>query len=127
MQKVGDTGDISAIFLASANFWAILDKFGSFLGHFFVLFFWPKMYLLFSLLFASLAGAGGSSRELIHVTDWLPTLYRAAGGDTTNLEGLDGFDQWEMLTKGKASDRVEMLYNIDPLPDMSNGPGGAIR
>ena len=118
---------ISAIFLASANFWAILDKFGSFLGHFFVLFFWPKMYLLFSLLFASLAGAGGSSRELIHVTDWLPTLYRAAGGDTTNLEGLDGFDQWEMLTKGKASDRVEMLYNIDPLPDMSNGPGGAIR
>ena len=74
-----------------------------------------------------LAGAGASSRELIHVTDWLPTLYRAAGGDTTNLEGLDGFDQWEMLTKGKASDRVEMLYNIDPLPDMSNGPGGAIR
>merc|ERR1712203_107469 len=26
-----------------------------------------------------LAEAGGSSRELIHVTDWLPTLYRAAG------------------------------------------------
>ena len=95
---------------------------------FLVLIFLAKnVSLLFLLLFASLDGAGGSSRELIHVTDWLPTLYRAAGGDTTNLEGLDGFDQWEMLTKGKASDRVEMLYNIDPLPDMSNGPGGAIR
>ena len=101
-----------------------MGHFGAFLGHFFMC---QNVSLLFLLLFASLAGAGGSSRELIHVTDWLPTLYRAAGGDTTNLEGLDGFDQWEMLTKGKASDRVEMLYNIDPLPDMSNGPGGAIR
>ena len=45
MQKVGDTGDIyiSAIFLAGANFWAILGNFesllgyfGSFLGHFLV-------------------------------------------------------------------------------------------
>ena len=135
MQKVADAADISVLFFsAGANFWAILGHFRAILailGHFWAIFwcyfFWPKMYLLFSLLFASLAGAGGSSRELIHVTDWLPTLYRAAGGDTTNLEGLDGFDQWEMLTKGKASDRVEMLYNIDPLPDMSNGPGGAIR
>jgi len=74
-----------------------------------------------------LAGAGGDLRELIHVTDWLPTLYRAAGGDPSKLGGLDGFDQWDTLTKGKASARVEMLYNIDPLPDMSNGPGGAIR
>jgi len=74
-----------------------------------------------------LSGTGGNSRELIHVTDWLPTLYRAAGGDPSKLGGLDGFDQWETLTKGKASARVEMLYNIDPLPDMSNGPGGAIR
>ena len=73
------------------------------------------------------AGAGGNSRELIHVTDWLPTLYRAAGGDPSKLEGLDGFDQWETLSKGRASGRVEMLYNIDPLPDMANGPGGAIR
>lgn len=74
-----------------------------------------------------LAGVGGRSRELIHVTDWLPTLYRAAGGDPRKLKGLDGIDQWDTLTKGKASARVEMLYNIDPLPDMSNGPGGAIR
>jgi len=74
-----------------------------------------------------LAGVGGRSRELIHVTDWLPTLYRAAGGDPSQLKGLDGIDQWDTLTKGKASARVEMLYNIDPLPDMSNGPGGAIR
>ena len=49
------------------------------------------------------------------------------GGDPSQLKGLDGIDQWDTLTKGKASARVEMLYNIDPLPDMSNGPGGAIR
>ena len=51
MQKVGDTGDISLLFLlAGANFWAILGhfwailgNFGSFLGHFLVLIFFGKI------------------------------------------------------------------------------------
>ena len=37
MEKVGDTGDISLLFvLAGANFWAILGHFWAILGHF-----WP--------------------------------------------------------------------------------------
>ena len=52
---------------------------------------------------------------------------RAAGGDPNRLEGLDGLDQWETLTLGKPSQRVEMLYNFDPLADGGNQPGGAVR
>ena len=88
-----------------------------------------------------LAGRGAASRQLLHVTDWLPTLVsqswdgvmtpapqvRAGGGDPGRLGGLDGLDQWSTLTEGKESARVEMLYNIDPLQDEQNGPGGAVR
>ena len=51
---------------------------------------------------------------------------RAAGGEPGALE-VDGVDQWATLTKGTPSPRVEMLYNIDPINDDGNGPGGAIR
>ena len=40
----------------------------------------------------------------MHVTDWLPTLFTAAGGDVAALgkakgfEGIDGVDQWAHLT-----------------------------
>ena len=51
---------------------------------------------------------------------------RAAGGEPGALE-VDGVDQWATLTKGTPSPRVEMLYNIDPIIDDGNGPGGAVR
>lgn len=65
--------------------------------------------------------AGARFPHLFHVTDWLPTLVTAAGGDTTKLgngfEGIDGKSQWDALTAGVHGDaeppRTEILHNID--------------
>lgn len=54
------------------------------------------------------------SSELMHISDWLPTLYTAAGGDRTRLPlNLDGVDQWASITLNKPSRRDTVLYNID--------------
>ncbi|XP_075534848.1 arylsulfatase B-like [Dermacentor variabilis] len=53
------------------------------------------------------------SEQLMHITDWLPTLYSIGGGDVDALGELDGFDMWRYLSQGIGSPRVEMLYNID--------------
>ena len=52
--------------------------------------------------------------ELMHVTDWLPTLYSIAGGDIKNLRNVDGYDMWNTLSKAIESPREEILHNIDP-------------
>ena len=80
------------------------------------------------------------SRALVHVTDWLPTLVTAAGGDIREMmegdigemmEGdMDGVDQWKLLARGRGENkRRMMLYNIDPLldPVSNNGNNAAIR
>ncbi|KAH6939120.1 hypothetical protein HPB50_015774 [Hyalomma asiaticum] len=51
--------------------------------------------------------------ELMHITDWLPTFYSLAGGDSANMAGLDGHDIWRSLSHGLPSPRTEMLYNYD--------------
>ena len=53
--------------------------------------------------------------ELMHVTDWLPTLYSIAGGDIKNLRNVDGYDMWNTLSKATESPREEILLNIDPV------------
>ncbi|PNF27139.1 hypothetical protein B7P43_G08558 [Cryptotermes secundus] len=54
------------------------------------------------------------SDELMHVSDWLPTLYSAAGGDITKLDSnLDGVDQWSSLVYDEKSPRRQVLVNID--------------
>nr|XP_037273832.1 arylsulfatase B-like [Rhipicephalus microplus] len=60
-----------------------------------------------------LANTRRVSKQLIHITDWLPTLYSIGGGDVQALGKLDGFDMWRYLSQGVGSPRVEMLYNID--------------
>lgn len=54
------------------------------------------------------------STDLIHVTDWLPTLFSAAGGDIGILDPeLDGIDQWSSLVYDLPSPRNDILLNID--------------
>ncbi|XP_041472978.1 arylsulfatase I-like [Lytechinus variegatus] len=55
------------------------------------------------------------SDRLMHVCDWLPTLYGAAGGDPKDLVNLDGYDQWDALSMNANSPRIEVLHNIEPI------------
>ena len=75
-----------------------------------------------------LGHTGNSYRGLLHATDWLPTLYRAAGGDPEDLGPIDGIDQWLSLGKEEMpSKRSEMLYNIDPIRKNNTVKGAALR
>lgn len=61
------------------------------------------------------------SNELIHITDWLPTFYSAAGGNLENLEeNMDGVDQWDTIVSGRESKRGSVLLNIDEVENVSS-------
>jgi len=51
-----------------------------------------------------------TSKELIHITDWLPTFVAIANG--TSPEEIDGLNQWPHFTQNKTKIRSEMLYGI---------------
>ncbi|CAL1302037.1 unnamed protein product [Larinioides sclopetarius] len=59
------------------------------------------------------------AKQMMHVSDWLPTLYRAAGGDPHELGLIDGFDMWNTLLEDSASPRTDMLQNLDPIQGTS--------
>lgn len=52
------------------------------------------------------------STQLFHITDWLPTLYSAAGGNPSDLKQLDGVDQWPAIKTMKMGKRKSVLVNI---------------
>ncbi|XP_055938568.1 arylsulfatase B-like isoform X1 [Argiope bruennichi] len=59
------------------------------------------------------------SMQLMHITDWLPTLYSAAGGDVERLGNIDGQSLWNTLLNNTQSPRQEILHNIDPIDNVS--------
>ncbi|KAM3967360.1 arylsulfatase B-like [Aphomia sociella] len=51
--------------------------------------------------------------SLFHVTDWLPTLINAAGG---NISGdIDGIDQWDTINHDEKPKRFNILITADDL------------
>ncbi|XP_072174587.1 arylsulfatase B-like [Diadema setosum] len=59
---------------------------------------------------------GTVNRELIHVSDWFPTIVKGiAGGKLVTRKPLDGVNQWKTIRKGAQSKRKEILHNIDPV------------
>ena len=62
-----------------------------------------------------LESKGRVSMDLMHLADWLPTLYGRGGGDISKLTGIDGYDVWPTLSEGKQSPRRELVHNIDPV------------
>ncbi|XP_020620379.1 arylsulfatase I-like [Orbicella faveolata] len=67
-----------------------------------------------ALVHSPLLGTKGRvSMDMMHATDWVPTLYGLAGGNTSKLENLDGFDMWPTLGRGEQNPRSEILINID--------------
>lgn len=55
------------------------------------------------------------SNQLVHISDWLPTLYAAAGGDLKDLGEIDGVNQWRELSEGRGRGRDKLLLNINEL------------
>uniref|UniRef100_A0A8C9DIH6 Arylsulfatase family member J n=1 Tax=Prolemur simus TaxID=1328070 RepID=A0A8C9DIH6_PROSS len=62
-----------------------------------------------------LRNKGAVCRELVHITDWYPTLLALAEGRIDEDARLDGYDIWETLSEGLRSPRVDILHNIDPI------------
>ncbi|CAB3238845.1 unnamed protein product [Arctia plantaginis] len=48
---------------------------------------------------------------LMHITDWLPTLTAAAGGNVPS--NLDGVNQWDAIIRDKMSKRSEVLIAVE--------------
>ncbi|XP_014214434.1 arylsulfatase B-like [Copidosoma floridanum] len=76
-------------------------------------------------IFSPLIEAWGRvTNERMHIVDWLPTLYAAAGGNVSDLKTpVDGQNLWTMIAKGTESRRKSILLNIDP---NSNGEAAII-
>ena len=65
--------------------------------------------------------AGEVSTELMHIADWLPTLYEAAGGDLRNMNIPESYSMLDLFTgRNSTAPRSEVLVNIDPY-DNSTG------
>eukprot|EP01060_Flectonema_neradi_P003217 TRINITY_DN12063_c0_g1_i1.p1 TRINITY_DN12063_c0_g1~~TRINITY_DN12063_c0_g1_i1.p1 ORF type:complete len:531 (+),score=77.68 TRINITY_DN12063_c0_g1_i1:49-1641(+) len=68
---------------------------------------------------------GTTSMELMHTTDWLPTIVRGlGGGNTDRCKPLDGFNQWAAIQGTAASNRTIIAHNV---PAAGKPHSGAMR
>ncbi|CAG2165570.1 unnamed protein product, partial [Oppiella nova] len=67
------------------------------------------------LIWSPLLNSTYISEHLMHLTDWLPTLYRAVGGQPKALGPIDGIDMWDILINNLDNPRKHLLHNIDPI------------
>ena len=57
--------------------------------------------------------AGGHTSQLMHSTDWLPTLCGIAGASTNSTLPLDGHNQWSILSTTTAvTARTTIFHNV---------------
>nr|XP_037275886.1 arylsulfatase I-like [Rhipicephalus microplus] len=49
------------------------------------------------------------SQQMMHIVDWAPTLYTAAGGRVSELGDVDGRDLWGALSSGKGTERGDVI------------------
>jgi len=56
------------------------------------------------------------NHELIHVTDWLPTIVEGIAGLELdrNKWKLDGYNVWPVITRNSQTPRKEVLINLNP-------------
>ncbi|XP_037582232.1 arylsulfatase B [Dermacentor silvarum] len=59
------------------------------------------------------------SQQVVHMSDWAPTLYAAAGGDPKDLGDVDGRNLWDVLSTGKGNGRQEVLLEIEGKLEMA--------
>jgi arylsulfatase B len=62
---------------------------------------------------------GYVNKNPVHLIDWLPTFYAAAGGDLADLGKIDGVNQWEALSNNLTVNRSEILLNINDVTNTS--------
>ncbi|KAK9508335.1 hypothetical protein O3M35_005923 [Rhynocoris fuscipes] len=59
------------------------------------------------------------SDQMMHISDWLPTLLSAAKAKDRIPESIDGIDMWQSLNHGTVSHRTFVLHNIDDIYNVS--------
>ncbi|KAL1482796.1 hypothetical protein MTO96_013704, partial [Rhipicephalus appendiculatus] len=52
-------------------------------------------------------------QRIVHIVDWAPTFYAAAGGDVSDLGDVDGQSQWDALSSGEGSERKHVILQIE--------------
>eukprot|EP01105_Mastigella_eilhardi_P005257 TRINITY_DN16_c0_g3_i1.p1 TRINITY_DN16_c0_g3~~TRINITY_DN16_c0_g3_i1.p1 ORF type:complete len:504 (-),score=108.75 TRINITY_DN16_c0_g3_i1:927-2438(-) len=62
----------------------------------------------------SSSAEGTSRHNLMHITDWHPTIMEIAGVKSTPPNALDGVSQWSAITTGATSPRTRIVHNMSP-------------
>ncbi|XP_046395209.1 arylsulfatase J-like [Ischnura elegans] len=53
------------------------------------------------------------AEQLMHISDWLPTLLSAVNASHKSMPDLDGHDLWKELSEDTPSSRDDVLLNLD--------------